>query len=61
MKANRIKFLAIVIVAGFWAMPVVGMAETIHTNAEWLSGGRPARTPRSGQFPARVDRIAQTI
>jgi hypothetical protein len=61
MRANRIKVLAIVIVAWLLGRPVVGMAETIHTNADGFQVVPSQNSPGAASFRARVDHVARTI
>jgi hypothetical protein len=61
MQANRIKVLAIVIIAGLLGAPVVGMAETIHTNADGFQVVPSQNSPGAASFRARINRVARTI
>ena len=61
MSANRIKVVVIVVVAGLLSMPIVGMAETIHVDADGFQVVPTQNSPGTASLRAKVDRKAQAI
>ena len=61
MRDRLLRFLASVVVAGAFAMPSLGTAETIQTHADGYQIVPTQNSPGTATFRAKVDRKARTI
>jgi hypothetical protein len=61
MHSTPLKFLVPLVVAMVLGMPVIGMAETIHTHPDGYQVVPTQNSPGTASFRAKVDRDAKTI